>query len=178
MKNDVYFYENDYYTIEDIYERYNKVVDARKKKFRDSIAHFTLVQIFKKCNYDEKITNIMEELAQIETAIIDMYGTDCGTVILALKGIYQRNLRKLINLSGKIINNNNDIRMKIFDNGEWLLKHLISLTLDSYEIDSYMDLYLINYNSLSIEECQAIADNYVRYMRDEELVFYDRSKHL
>ena len=34
-------------------------------------------------------------------------------------------------------------------------------------------MFLIDYNSLSEDECLAIADNFVRDMRDEEIVFYN-----
>lgn len=42
-----------------------------------------------------------------------------------------------------------------------------------YIVDNF---FLIDYNSLSEDECLAIADNFVRKMKDEEIVSYDTSK--
>lgn len=172
-----YYYDEEYYSKEELYEMYQKLHDEQKKPFRDSLAHFTLSEILKKCDYDERYTNGILELARIEDGIIKMYGADCGTPTLAFRGLYRRNLRKLINLTGKLVSAN-DHRIDEFDNGEYLLNKLVSLTLGSYYAkDEINDLSLIDYNFLSKDECLAIADNFIRDMKDEEIVSYDAINH-
>ena len=173
MENKVYFYYGEYLTLKEIYEKYKKLEKEQQKPFRDCLAHFSLLEILKKCNYDERYIDIINDLAETEAAIINMYGSDCGTPILALRGMYRRNLRKLINLTGKIAYDNEDIRMNIFQNGEWLLNYIVCLTMgSSFEKDVVDDLVLIDYNSLLEDECQAVSDNFVRCLRSEEIVFY------
>lgn len=176
MNNKYYFYDNEYYSIKEISEMYRKLNPSLKKEFKDSISHFILLEILKKCNYDERYIELIESLAGIEASLIDMYGADCGTPMLALRGMYNRNLKKLINLTGKLVTRDDD-RINRFENGEWLLNNLVCLTIgSSFEKDIIDDLFLIDYNTLTEEECLAISDNFIRNMRDEEIVFYDISR--
>ena len=178
MDNKIYLYDDEYWTLEELYDMYKKLDLEQKKPFRDSLAHFGLAEILKKCNYDNRIIDLILELARIEAAKINLYGSDCGRVLLSLGKAYKKELRKLINLTGKLANDD-DIRMNIFGNGEWLLKHLVNLTIgSSFEMDNYEDLYVIDYNQFSEDDCLAIANNFICYMRGEELVYYDKSKHL
>ena len=177
MKNKMYYYDDRYYTIEEIYEKYEKLVDEQKKGFRDALAHFTLAGILVNCNYDERYINIIVELSRLETAFVDLYGAYCGNISLALRGQYRKKLRKLINLTGKVACNE-DTRINRFKNGEWLLNNLVCLTIgSSFEKDSIGDLSLIDCDSFSDDECRAISDNFVRDMRDEEIIFYGRNKY-
>ena len=177
MENKVY-YNNYYYTLEEILDMYKKLEQEQKKDFRDTLAHYSLVQILEKANYDVRMIEGVLDLAGIEAAIINMYGSDCGTPILALRGLYKRNLRKLINLTGKLVSVN-DQRIDKFINGEWLLSNLVCQTIGSnFEKVVVDDLFLIDYNSLSEDECLAISDNFVRDMRDEEIIAYDKFRKL
>ena len=176
--DNTYFYDDRYYTLEEINEKYQKVSEGQKKLFRDTLAHFTLAGILVYGHYDERYIDSILKLARIEAAIIDLYGSDCGVVSLALKGQYERELRRLINLTGKLVSEN-DNRIQEFKNGEWLLNKIICLTIgSSYEKEIIGDLFLVNYDLLSDDECLAIADNFVRNMKGEEIVFYNESKHL
>ena len=173
-----YYYDEEYYSKKEILEMYQKLEEEQKKSFRDCLAHFTLAEILRKCDYDERYVEGIDELARLEDGIIKMYGADCGTPALAYRGLYNRNLRKLINLTGKLVSRD-DERINEFNNGEWLLNKLVCLTIgSSFEKDIVGDLALINCDSLSEEECQAISDNFVRYIKGEEIVFYDDSKTL
>lgn len=172
QKEKIYFYDDEYFSLEEICEKYEKLADEQKKRFRDCLAHYTLVQILKICNYDEKYIDAVLELAQTESDIIKLYGSDCGRVLMAIKSIYEKNLRKLINLTGKLVEKN-DSRLDRFTNGEFLLNTLVCLTLgSSYKKDIVGDLFLIDCDSLSEDECQAIVNNFVRYMSDEEIISY------
>lgn len=169
-----YFYDDRYYTLEEIVEMYQKLHEGQKKPFRDCLAHFTLLEILKKSDYDEDFINILSDIVELEAAKIKLYGSDCGRPLLFYEGQYKRNLRKLINLTGKLANIE-DSRMNKFNNGEWLLNNLVCLTIgSSFEKDIVGDLVLINCDSLSEDECLAIADNFVRDMKDEKIVFYNR----
>ena len=177
-KEKIYFYDDEYLTKEDIYRMYEKIEDEQKKGFRDALAHFTLAKILYTCNYDEDYIDGVHELAQAEVSIMKLYGSDCGRVLMLLKGQYKRNIRKLINLTGKLVCDN-DSRIDKFMNGELLLNNLLNLTLSSsFTKDNIGELSLVDCDSLSEDECLAIADNFVRYMRDEEIVSYNASKHL
>ncbi len=177
-KEKIYFYDDEYLTKEDIYRMYEKLEDEQKKGFRDALAHFTLAKILYICNYDDDYIDGVHELAQIEASIIKLYGSDCGRVLILLKGQYKRNIRKLINLTGKLVCDN-DSRIDKYMNGEELLNNLLDQTFGScFEKDKIGDLSLVDSDALSEEECLAIADNFVRYMRDEEIVSYNASKHL
>ena len=173
MENKTYYYDEEYYSLEEICEKYQNLAMDQKKSFRDALAHFTLLEILKKCNYDERIIDSVYELAKTEASIIDLYGSFCGTVILAIKGGYNSNLRKFINLSGKLALKD-DVRIDEFKSGEELLDNLISHTIGSYDKNIIGELSLVDYESLSKEECLAIANNFTRFMKNEELVSYDR----
>lgn len=176
MENKDYFYDDNYYSLEEISTIYRKLAIKQRKLFRDSLAHFTLLEILKKCNYDERIIKSIKELAKIEASRIKLYGSDCGRVLLALEGQYKRELRKLINLTGKLITID-DSRINKFKNGEWLLNNLVCFTIgSSFEKDIVEDLFLIKSNLLEEDECQAIADNFIRDMKGEEIIFYQSHK--
>ena len=172
MEDKIYLYDNYYYSFDEIKDMYKKIALEKKKSFRDTLAHYTLLEILDKCNYDKKIRELIESLANEEAAIIGLYGADCGTPSLAIKGMYKKNLRKLINLTGKVASRD-DGRETLFMNGEWMLNNLVCLTIgSSFEKAVDGDLSLIDYNSLTEEECRAISDNFIRNMRSEEIVFY------
>lgn len=172
MEDKIYLYNNYYYSFDEIKEMYEKIASEKKKSFRNTLAHYTLLEILDKCNYDKKIRELVENLANEEAIIIGMYGADCGTPMLAIKGMYNKNIRKLINITGKVASRD-DSRENLFMNGEWMLNNLVCLTIgSSFEKTVDGDLSLINYNSLTEEECRAISDNFMRNMRDEEIVFY------
>ena len=164
-----FYYEDRYYTFSELYEMYKKLPMERKKLFKDAIAHYTLAEILRKCYYDKRIIASIEELADKESTKIALYGTDCGRVLLGYERNYNSKLRKLVNLAGKPVNKD-DSRMNVFINGEWLLNNLVSLTLgSSYEKDELEDFSLIKYQQLSEDECLAISDNFVRYMKGEKI---------
>lgn len=169
-----YFYDDKYYSLEEINDMYQKLHEEQKKPFRDTLAHFTLAGILVNCNYDERYVDSILELAHLEAAIIDLYGADCGNIALALRGQYKKHLRRLINLTGKY----DDSKMNIFKNGEWLLSNLVCLTVgSSFEKEIVGDLFLIDCDAFSNDECQAISDNFVRNMRGEEIIFYNGPRH-
>ena len=173
MEDKIYLYNNYYYSLEEIHEIYNKIPLEKKKEFKDTLAHYTLLEIMDKCNYDKKIRELVASLADTEAALIGMYGSVCGTPMLALRGMHRRNVRKLINLTGKLVSSD-DNRINIFENGEWLLNNLVCLTIgSSFEKDTIDDLFIINYNLLTEDECLAISNNFVRYMKCEEIEFYN-----
>lgn len=177
-KEKIYYYDDEYYSLEEICEKYKKLPNEQKKQFRDCLAHFTLVQIFKICNYDERYIDYIFDLAQTESSLINMHGGDCGRVTMALNKSYKSTLRKLINLTGKVAGFN-DNRTNKFINGEWMLNNLVCLTLgNSFEKEVIGDLFLIDCDSFSEDECLAIANNFVRYMRNEEIVFYNAPRRL
>ena len=172
MEDKIYLYNKYYYSFDEIKDMYKKVAYEKRKAFKDTLAHYTLLEILDKCNYDKRIRELIESLADEEAAIIGMYGADCGTPALAIKGMHSKNLRKLINLTGKPASRD-DSRENLFANGEWLLNNLVCLTIgSSFEKTVDGDLSLIDYTSLTEEECRAIANNFVRNMRGEEIVFY------
>lgn len=172
MEEKFYYYNKEYYTVGELYEKYKKLSKEQKKRFRDTLAHFALVEIMKKCHYDERIMICILELADTEVLRIRQQGIDCGVVSLALEKMYKTDLRTLLNLTGKLAVSN-DRRMNDFKNGEWLLNNIICLTIGySYEKEIIDDLFIIDYNSLSEDECLAISDNFVRCMKEEEIVFY------
>ena len=167
-----YYFDEAYYSKEELYEMYQKLAEGQKESFRACLAHFSLVEILRKCNYDSRYIEGIEELAELEAGIIKMHGADCGTPMLAYRGLYRRNLKRLINSMGKLVSVE-DSRINKFNNGEWLLSNLVYLTFgSSFEKEVIGDLLLINYHALSEDECLAISDNFIRYMRDEEVVFY------
>ena len=173
MEDKIYLYDNYYYSFDEIKYIYNNIAFEKKKSFRDTLAHYTLLEILDKCKYDKRISELVENLANEEAAIIGMYGADCGTPSLAFKGMHKRNLRKLINLTGKPAKQD-DSRENLFMNGEWMLNNLVCLTIgSSFEKTVDGDLSLINYNSLTESECHAICENFIRNMRGEEIVFYN-----
>ena len=176
MEDKYYFYDYKYCTLEEISEMYNKLPFEKRKLFRDSLAHYTLAEILNNINYDKKMTHTLYELAGVEADRIDLIGADCGVPLLYLNGKYNSILRKLINLSGELVLNDDDDRVDNFKNGELFLSDLICLTIDSYEKVMISDFSLIDYTTLSKEECLAIADNFVRFMKNEELVYYDSQK--
>lgn len=172
MEDKIYLYNRYYYSLDEIKDMYESIPFEQKKSFKDAIAHYTLLEILDRCNYDKRVRELIESLADTEAALIGMYGSDCGTPMLALRGMYERNIKKLINLTGKLVTKD-DNRINIFKNGEWLLNNLVCLTIgSSFEKDIIDDLFLINYNFLTEDECLAISDNFIRNMRGEEIVFY------
>ena len=69
--------------------------------------------------------------------------------------------------------------MNEFTNGECMLNNLISHTLgSSYEKDELEDFSLTKYQQFSDDECLAISDNFVRYLKSDKIVFYEKSKRL
>ena len=178
MEDKIYLYNNYYYSFDEIKEMYKKISHEKKKDFRNTLAHYTLLEILDKCNYDKRLRELVESLANEEAAIIGMTGADCGTPLLAIRGMHSKNLRKLINLTGKPVSHD-DSRENLFMNGEWLLNNLVCLTIgSSFEKTVDGDLFLIDYNTLSEEECRAISDNFIRNMRGEEIVFHKSHKQL
>lgn len=176
MEEKIYFYDYKYWTLEEISEMYRKLNNDKKKLFKDAIAHYTLADILNKCNYDRRIIHTIWEIAGNEVDRMDLIGSDCGRPMLAYNGLYKRFLRKLLNLTGKLAIND-DPRMNRFANGEWYLNNLVCLTIgSSFEKDIIDDLFLIDSNSLSKEECLAIADNFIRDLNGEKIVFYNESK--
>lgn len=174
-----YFYDNKYLTLDEISELYKRLSYDKKKIFKDSMAHYTLAEILRRCNYDKRMINTILEIAGDEVDRMNLIGTDCGRPLLGYERRYKSKLRKLINLTGKIVNKDDDSRMNRFINGEWFLNNLVCLTIgSSFEKDIIDDLVLIDYNFIGEDECLAIADNFVRNMNDEEIVFYNRPKRL
>ena len=174
MEENFYFYHTEYYTSDELYEKYKRLPSEQRKRFRDTLAHFSLVEIMKKCDYDERIIDCILDLADTEVSRIRLYGSDCGVVSLALEKSYKTDLRRLLNLTGKL-SKADDSRMNTFKNGEWLLNNLVCLTIgSSFEKEIIGDLFIIDYNSLSEDECLAISDNFVRCMKEEEIVFYKK----
>lgn len=178
MENKIYLYDNYYYSFDEIKDMYKSVPLEKKKAFRDTLAHYTLLEILDKCKYDNKIRELVESLSNEEAAVIGMYGADCGTPTLAIKGMHNKNLRKLMNLTGKLAKND-DGRENLYMNGEWMVNNLVCLTIgSSFEKDVDGDLSLINTDLLTESECLAISDNFIRNMRGEEIVFYKPHKRL
>ena len=179
INDKTFFYDYRYWTLEEISEMYKSLAPEKKKLFRDSLAHYTLAEILRKCDYDRSLIHTVWELAGDEADRMNLIGSDCGRVLLGYERKYNSKLRKLINLIGKIVNKDDDSRMNRFANGEWFLNNLVRLTIgSSFEKITIDDLTLIDYNSISEEECHAIADNFVRNMRNEEIIFYNKPKHL
>ncbi len=177
-KEKFYFYDDEYLTIEEIYRMYEKLEDVQKKQFRDALAHFTLAKILYTCNYNEDFIDGVHELAQEEVSIMKLYGSDCGRVSMLLIGQYKRNLRALINLTGKLVTSD-DSRIDKYMNGEELLNNILDQTFgSSFSKDNIGDLSLVDCDALSEEECLAIANNFVREMKDEKMVLYNAPKHL
>ena len=179
MEEKYCFYDYKYWTLEEISEMYNKLSLDKKKLFRDSLAHYTLAEILKKSDYDRSMIHTVWEIAGEETDHMNLIGTDCGRVLLGLDRRYKSKLRKLLNLSGEFVFNDDDIRIKNFSNGEYFLNSLVCFTIgSSYEKIIIGDLLFIDYENLSKEECKAISDNFMRFMKNEELVLYNENKHL
>lgn len=179
MEDKYYFYDYKYWTLEEISEMYNKLPCEKRKLFRDSIAHYTLAEILKKSDYDRSIIHTVWEIAGEEVDHMNLIGTDCGRPLLGLDRRYKSQLIKLFYLSGEFVFNDDDIRINNFSNGEYFLNSLVCFTIGStYEKDIVGDLFLLDYNSLSKEECLAISDNFMRFMKNEELVLYNENKHL
>lgn len=173
-----FYYDDRYYTFSELFEMYKKMPMERKQLFKDALAHFTLAEILRRCFYDKRFIALIEELANKESTRIELYGIDCGRILLGYERNYNSKLRKLINLAGKSISKD-DSRMNVFINGEWLLNNLVSLTLgSSYEKDELNDFSLIKYQQFSDDECLAISNNFVRYLRGEEIVYYNSPKKL
>lgn len=179
MEEKYYFYDYKYWSLEEISTMYKRLSFDKKKLFRDSLAHYTLAEILKKCNYNRSIIHTVCEIAGEEVDRINLIGTDCGRPLLGYDRRFKSKIRKLINLTGKLVNKDDDSRMNRFINGEWFLNNLVCLTIgSSFEKNIIDDLILIDYNSIGEEECLAIADNFIRDMRNEEIVFYGKSRHL
>ena len=173
-----FYYDDRYYTFSELYEMYKKIPMERKHMFKDAIAHYTLAEILRKCFYDKRIIALIEELADKESTRIALYGTDCGRILLGYESNYNSKLRKLINLTGTLINKDDSI-MNEFTNGECMLNNLVSHTLgSSYEKDELEDFSLIKYQQFSDDECLAISDNFVRYLKGDKIVLYEKSKRL
>ncbi len=176
MEEKHYFYDYKYYSIEELSDMYSKLSTDKRKVFRDSLSHYTLAEILSRCNYNRGMIHTIWEIAGIEADRMEMIGSDCGVPLLYLGKKYDSTIRKLINLTGDLVLKNDDERMNNFKNGELFLHDLICLTIDSYEKNIISDFSLIDYESLSKEECLAIADNFVRFMKNEELVYFDSGK--
>ena len=173
MEDKIYFYDYKYWTLEEISEIYKELSQDQKKLFKDAMAHYTLASILNKCNYNRSMIHTIWEIAGNEVDRMNLIGSDCGTPMLYFNGMYKRYLRKLINLTGKLASHV-DSRMNKFANGEWFVNNLVCLTIgSSFEKDIIDDLFLIDCNSLSEDECRAISDNFIRDMNDEEIVFYN-----
>jgi len=179
MEDKFYFYDYKYWTLEEIKEIYNKLSLDKGKLFRESLSYYTLAEILMNCNYDRRMIHIIFELAGEVIDRMNLTGTDCGRPLLGYDRRYKSMLRKLINLGGELVFNDDDIRINKFKSCELFLNNLICLTIGhSYEKDIIDDLVLIDYNVFSKEESLAIADNFGRFLKNEELVFYNKSKEL
>ena len=176
MEEKKYYFDYKYYSIEELSDIYNKLSPNKRKVFRDSLAHYTLAEILSRSNCNRSMIHTVWEIAGLEADRMEMIGTDCGVPLLYLGKKYDSTLRKLINLSGELVYKDDDDRMNNFKNGELFLNDLICLTIDSYEKNIISDFSIIDYESLSKEECLAIADNFTRFMKNEELVYYDSGK--
>ena len=176
MEAKYYFYDYKYYSIKELSDMYNDLSPDKKKVFRDSLAHYTLAEILSRSSYNRSIVHTIWEIAGAEVDRMELIGTDCGVPGLYIRGKYNSTLRKLINLSGELVLKNDDERISKFENGEVFLNDLICLTIDSYEKVMISDFSLIDYETLSKEECIAIADNFTRFMKNEELVYYESQK--
>ena len=172
-----FYYDDRYYTFSELYEMYKKLANEQKKLFKDAIAHFTLAEILRKCFYDKRYIKCVEELSHKESSRISLYGADCGRVLLGIKKMYDMELRELLNVTGKLAVKD-DNRINLFINGEELLNNIVGSTLGTYEKDELNDFSLIKYQQLSDEECLAISDNFVRYMKGEKLTLYNEQKKL
>ena len=174
-----YFYDYKYWSLEEIHEIYNELSFDKRELFKESFAYYTLAEILKNCDYDKRMIHIIYELAGLLVDRMNLIGTDCGRPLLGYDRRYKSLLRKLINLGGELVLSDDDIRMNILKNFELFLNNLIYLTIgSSYEKDIIDDLVLIDYNTFSKEECLAIANNFVRFIKNEELVFYNKQKKL
>ena len=174
-ENLIYFFDDRYWSFDELYEMYKEISYDRKKLFKDCLAHYALIEIFKKCNYDIRLINGVMALCKNEVDRIQHEYKE--KMILIYRKDYISKLKKLFNLNGKLFYKYDESKMNEFINGEWFLYNLISLTLGStFEKDELNDFSLIKYYSLSEEECQAIADNFVRSIKNEKIIFYNKSK--
>ena len=170
-----FYYDDRYWTFSELYEMYKKLPEENKKLFKDSLAHFTLGEILRKCLFDKRYIAIIEDLAQREASKISLYGCDCGRLLLGYERRYNAKLRELLNLTGQL-SSLEDNRITNFTNGELFLNNIVNSTLNFYEKDELNDFSLIKYQLLSEEECLAIANNFVRSISNEEMVLYNDAK--
>ena len=179
MEEKYYFYDYKYWSLEEISNMYKELSLDKRKLFRDSIAHYTLAEILNNAGYDRRMIHMIWELAGTEVDRMELIGTDCGVPGLYMRGKFNSTLRKLINLSGELVLKNDDIRLDKLTNGELFLNNLVSSTIGlSYGKDSIDDLVLIDCNSLTKEESVAIATNFTRFLKNEELVQFNKNKRL
>ena len=170
-----FYYDDRYWTFSELYEKYKKLPEENKQLFKNALAHFTLGEILRKCLFDKQYITIIEDLADRERSRIDLYGCDCGRLLLGYEQRYNAKLRELLNLTGQL-SSSEDNRITIFTNGESFLNNIVNSTLDYYEKDELEDFSLIKYQLLSIDECLAIANNFVRCISNEEMVLYKNPK--
>ena len=172
MDEKIYKYGDNYYDIEEIYDLESRMTVIKRKAFRDCISHNILAQIFRRSNLDKEAT-IIESIADLEKTKIDKNLSKAESVIYNTK--YSFYVTKLFLMTGRF----EKFKTSEFSNGGWLLSRLVSLTIGSgYPVCSYNDLSIIDYTALTEDECKAIADNYRRNIRGEELEFYKSAKAL
>ena len=172
LEEKIYKYGDSYYSFKEMYEIYNRTFPTKKKQFKDCIAHYILSEIFRKCDLVKEANNI-EAIADIEKNNLNIKPSKMSRFINEKE--YLLRVKFLFGISGLI----NKYKVSEFVNGEWLLERLVSLTIgSSYEKNEYDEFSLIDYNSLSKDECMAIIDNYKRNIRGEEIVFYRAAKTL
>lgn len=170
MSNDsdykIFQYGDGFYSIDEIYEIDSKKNFDKRSLFRNCISHNILARIFARCHLDRE-ASILESIADLEMKKVDKSFNKAEKVIYNMK--FSLYTTKLFLASGSL----QKYRMAEFSNGDWLLRKIISLTFgSSYPALSCNDFSLLDYNSLTEEECKAIVANFKRNIRGEDLVFY------
>ncbi len=171
MKNNkIYRYGDKYYSIEELYEIYNKIHFDNKKAFKDCLCHYILSEIFKKAGIN---SNDILSIANIEYKYINGNLSKINKFINDEK--YSLLIKKIFGLKSVI----KKYKVSEFINGEWILNKLISQTLGSgVKKDIIDNLELIDYTTLTEEECLEITKNFRRNINDEEIIFIKNPKTL
>ncbi len=172
LNKKIYRYGNEYYSIEELYDLYEKSNPNKRKTMKDCLCHFILLEIFKKAG-NNKYSSNLESIADIEFKYIEANLSKFEKYLYNKE--YNIRLKKLLGIGGII----NKYKASELINGEWLLEKIVSLSLGSnYMIDEYNGFSLINYNNLSVDECIVITENFKRNIWNEEFSFYNSPKNL
>ncbi len=166
----IYKYGKEYYSFKEMCEIYNIIPLNNRKKFKDYVSHMILAQILRKSGLD-KYANSIESIGELERKKLEHKLSKLEKLIYNKE--YLLKIMKLYGLNS-IVNN---FKINEFINGEWLLNKLVTLTIGSgCKVNDYDDFSLIDYSYLTTDACLAIAANFKRNMKDEQIIYYNSGR--